>query len=468
MKTRIGFRSKIIVMFLICIVCCMLVVAICCRFLLRPLFINNSRKNMLNYADRIKRMLNTDADNIKGLLDEIETDYLIHTTIIFPDELEGNEEDNTISSTKYGVKSAKYWVERYNEDAEKDVPYFSEVENAKDEYAIFAHVCKLADGSYIVMSKSIRGMEQDIELVTTFIIIIGISIAVVGTISFLRLLRASMNRLEQITRVTEKMSELDFRERLESVGKDEFGVLAHSVNKLSEELSIRIDKLEDELESRKTLIRNLSHELKTPVTTIRGYAENAQIVVEDKDKLMRYCDIIIDECDSVDNLVTSMIALSKLESDSYLCEMEEISTAEFVADICTKVKQELPDMNIESDAERAKITGNVVLLQRAVMNYIENAAKYGGYGCHVKLEFKIDGDKAVFSVKNDGPVISEEEQGKIWDVFYKQDKARSRDRSYGIGLSFVVQIAKKHRGGVGVGSKDGWTEFILWIPYQKV
>lgn len=468
MKLKMSFRSKIIVLFLVCTVCCMLIVAGCCRFLLRPLFINNSRKNMLNCADSVEQTIKNDADNLKELLDKIETDYLIHTTVIVPEELGDNEEKNSISSIKTGVSRAKRWIEHYNGETEKATPYFEEEGSSQDESATLIHIRVAENGSYIVMNKSIKGIEQDIELVTIFIIIIGISIAIAGTVSFWILLRPSMNRLEQITTVTEKMSELDFSERLICTDGDEFEILAHSVNKLSEELSLRIDKLKNELEGRKTLIRNLSHELKTPVTTIRGYAENAQIAAKDNEKFMRYCDIIIDECDSVDNLVTSMIELSKLETDGYLCEMEEISTEDFMENIYRKMEQELPDINMESNVEEAKIKGNVVLLQRAIINYIENAVKYGGSGCRIKTSFKVDGDRAVFSVKNDGPLISEEEQDKIWDVFYKQDKARSRDKSYGIGLSFVAQIAEKHRGGVGVSSRDGWTEFILWIPFTDL
>lgn len=465
MKIKMSFRSKIIVLFLVCTICCMLIVAVCCRFLLRPLFINNSRKNMLNCADSVEQIIENDADKLKELLDKIETDYLIHTTVIVPEELGDNEEKNSISSIKTGVSRAKRWIEHYNEKTDKAIPYFEEEGSAQDESATLIHIRVAENGSYIVMNKSIKGIEQDIELVTIFIIIIGISIAIAGTISFWILLRPSMNRLEQITVVTEKMSELDFSERLICTDGDEFGILAHSVNKLSEELSLRIDKLKNELEGRKTLIRNLSHELKTPVTSIRGYAENARIVAKDNNKLVNYCDIIIDECDSVVNLVTSMIDLSKLETDGYLCEMEEISTEDFMENICRKIEQELPDIKMESTVEKTKIIGNAVLLQRAIINYIENAVKYGGVGCQIKTEFKVDGDRAVFSVKNDGPLISEEEQDKIWDVFYKQDKARSRDKSYGIGLSFVTQIAEKHKGGVGVSSRDGWTEFVLWIPY---
>lgn len=465
MKLKMSFRSKIIVLFLVCTVCCMLIVAVCCRFLLRPLFINNSRKNMLNCADSVEQTVKNDADNLKELLDKIETDYLIHTTVIVPDELGENEEDGIVSSIKTGTNRIKRWIERYKSKADKETSYFAEEENAQDETATLIYIRMTENESYIVMNKSIKGIEQDIELVTIFIIIIGISIAIVGTISFWILLRPSMNRLEQITVVTEKMSELDFNERLLCTDGDEFEILAHSVNKLSEELSLRIDKLKNELESRKTLIRNLSHELKTPVTAIRGYAENAQIVAKDNDKLKRYCDIIIDECESVDNLITGMIDLSKLETDGCLCEMEAISTENFMENICRKIEQELPDIHMEYSVEKTIITGNAILLQRAIMNYIENAAKYGGVGCHIKTTFQVDGDRAVFSVKNDGPLISEEEQEKIWDVFYKQDKARSRDKSYGIGLSFVTQIAEKHRGGVGVSSRDGWTEFVLWIPY---
>ncbi|MGN0394906.1 MAG: ATP-binding protein [Coprococcus sp.] len=469
MKIKVSFRSKVIGLFLICIICCMLIVAICCRFFLRPLFVNNSRRNMLNYANIVEQTMKNDADNLKSLLEEIETDYLIHTSVIMTDEMDETEiAEDGVSSRKNGVKRAKRWIERYNENTEKSEPYFCEVENSNTETGMLVHIRVSEDGSYIVMNKSIKGIEQDIDLITIFIIIIGISIAIVGTVSFWILLRPSINRLEQMTVITEKMSELDFGERIKCESSDEFGTLAYSVNKLSGELSQRIDELRDEIENRKTLIRNLSHEIKTPITTIRGYAENAQIVVKDNDKLTKYCNIIIDECDSVNDLVACMMDLSKLESDGYSCRLEEIETSEFVENMCRRYVQKLPDIKLKWSAEKTHIMANPYLLERAIGNYFENAVKYGGPDCRIEINFYTKDDRAVFVVGNDGPMIPVEEQDKIWNAFYKQDKARTRNRSYGVGLPFVEQIARLHQGGVEVASKEGWTEFVLWMPYQKM
>ena len=106
------------------------------------------------------------------------------------------------------------------------------------------------------------------------------------------------------------MSQLDFSEKVNYRSNDEIGTLAESIDHLSDKLRENIEQMQRELERRKALIRNISHEIRTPVTTIRGYAENTQIVGPENKKIMHYSDIIIEECDALDDMVKEILEFS--------------------------------------------------------------------------------------------------------------------------------------------------------------
>lgn len=463
-----SFRLKVAVAFLIGILGCMLAMSLMCELLLRPLFINDSKQSMQDYGRKVARALNRGSDTIAELLQSINDEYLIKITVL--------DEDMQVCYAGYGdssnpqaknVRSAQKWVAGYLEEHEEGTPYFKELYNEEDRIRRVIHVRKSKSGYYIVLNKPIKGIEQNVQLVSRFILITGISMAFVITVLWSILTRPFVSQMEKMSRVTRKMSQLDFEEKVGYRSSDEIGVLAESINDMSDSLKESIETLQENLERRKILIRNISHELKTPITTIRGYAEHTQAMLPEHEKVSRYCDIMIEECDSIDRLVGSMLEMSRLESGETVYEMQQVNTKGLAEQLMKRVAVELPQAGVAADCEDGLLYANPYLLECALFNYLDNAVKYGKPGADIRLTGRREEERYVYTVINEGTPISEEEMEDIWDVFYKTDKSRKRNNGYGIGLSIVRQAAKLHGGGVDVSCENGKTAFSLWIPMDR-
>ncbi len=464
MKT--SFRLKVVAVFLVGILLSMFCLTFMSTILLRPIFISNSKNTMINYAEKLNENLSSDKNVINGLLEEINTSYGITTHIT---DREGNilfsysRSPVGVTSNNIGEKYRKY-VSLYNKkDIDKNY-YFKERTDLNDNIRKIVYIGQAKNGNFIIMNKAIKGIEQDIRLVSIFIMIMGLTVAVVGTVIWSIFTKSFTDKIKKMSIVTNKMSQLDFDEKIDYNGNDEISVLSESINTMSDELKESIRILQNDLERRKTLIRDISHELKTPVTTIKGYIENIQYITEEDKKLKRYCEIAVEECDSMDNLIQEMLEMSRLESDSYSCDMEITDTLDIVSLINNKLDTEFRSFKFYTEFDKAYIICNKVLISRAVVNFIKNATKYGKAESEIQVKGKLKADGYYFSVTNKGRELTEEEKENIWNLFYKADKSRHRDSSHGIGLSMVKQIAKLHGGDVGIESGDGKNTFYIRLP----
>lgn len=459
-----SFRTKVVATFLLIMFGCMLILILSCEFLLRPMFINDSKKNMIRYAGQVQTALKENDDHIPGLLYRINTEYLIRTTVLDKKrEVLFSEAGDSITSSKSTIQLIER-IDEYESEQEKEEAYFRERYNRDDQIRRLFYIVKTADGGYIIMNKAIKGIEQDVRLVTVFITIMGLLAAGLGSISWILLTRPFTRQMKKMSRITHAMSQLEFEEKINYESSDEIGLLADSIDGLSDHLKASIEELRADVERRKMLLRSLSHELKTPITTIRGYAENTQIIAGGNEKIQRYCTVMIEECDEIDRLVEGMLEMSRMESSEYVCETEERRSRELFDGLRMKAGMECPQADIVFHCEERMIRCNMILLERAVLNYIKNAVKYGRPGGRIRVDGSTSKDRFVISVTNPGNGIPKEEQSMIWDAFYKKDRSRTRDKSHGLGLTIVHQIALLHGGGVALDSGKEETTFSIWIP----
>ncbi|MBQ8504480.1 MAG: HAMP domain-containing protein [Clostridia bacterium] len=461
-----SFRLKVVAVFLVGTLLSMIILTFLSSVFLRPIFISNSKKNMESYAVQIDKCLMNNSDDVSSLLSEINMSYGITTHV--------TDENGKIlhSYTKIKINnslSGKYrkWINFYYEKDIDENYYFRERLDESDNIKKIIYVGKSTDGKFIIMNKSIKGIEQDIRIVSIFIIIMGVTVAVLGTAVWSIFTKSFTDNIKKMSEITQKMSELNFDEKINHKSNDEIGTLANSIDVLSDELKTSIEGLRDDVERRKRLIRDISHELKTPITTVKGYIENIQVLTQDDKKLKRYCEIAAEECDAIDELVEEMLEMSRLEGDGYVCDMEDVNALEISAIINNKLDNEFRSQKIDIGFDSAVIHCNSTLISRAVINFVKNAVKYGNKDSEIRIRGISEKDRYVFSVTNDGAHISDEEKALLWELFYKTDKARKRDKSYGIGLSMVHRIAELHGGNVGVESEKGKNTFYLWLPLNK-
>ncbi|HDR7313879.1 TPA: HAMP domain-containing protein, partial [Bacillus cytotoxicus] len=288
--------------------------------------------------------------------------------------------------------------------------------------------------------------------------------------------------LIKMNRVTKKMANFDFTEKLPISADDEIGSLSSSINTLSVNLKDRIDRLniantklqqdierERQLErTRKEFISGVSHELKTPLSVIRSFAEGIKDGVS-KDTTY-YTDVILEETENMNRLIVEMLELAKLESGTYKLEMTTFSIGDLIQQVYTKLlfSMEEKHLQVEMDIDCSiYVKANRNRIEQVVVNLLSNAIRYTPDTKHICIRV-IDGEEKVkVEIENNGNPIPDESLQKIWDRFYRLDASRSRHTGgTGLGLSIVKNILELHHANYGVYNIDNGVVF--YFDLQKV
>ncbi|PEB42477.1 sensor histidine kinase [Bacillus pseudomycoides] len=288
--------------------------------------------------------------------------------------------------------------------------------------------------------------------------------------------------LIKMNRVTKKMANFDFTEKLPVSADDEIGGLSSSINTLSVNLKDRIDRLnvantklqqdierERQLEkTRKEFISGVSHELKTPLSVIRSFAEGIKDGVS-KDNTY-YTDVILEETENMNRLIVEMLELAKLESGTYKLEMNTFSLGELVQQVYTKLlfSMEEKQLQVEIDANPSiYVEANRNRIEQVVVNLLSNAIRYTPDGKEIRIRVIENEEKVKVEIENTGNPIPEESLQKIWDRFYRLDASRSRHTGgTGLGLSIVKNILELHHAKYGVYNTND--SVVFYFDLQKI
>lgn len=291
--------------------------------------------------------------------------------------------------------------------------------------------------------------------------------------------------LKRMKKTALRMADLDFSERCKVESQDEIGSLANSLNILSDNLDGALtslksanEKLEEDIEKerqmekmRKEFVASVSHELKTPVSVIEGYAEGIKDGIVDENDQGEYVDIIIDEAKKMGRLVTDMLDVSQMESGSFKLVKEKFYLDELVNDLIRKYaglmeSAELkPDVHVEN---KVFVYADRRRLEQVITNFITNAAKYTDSRKYARISLTVEGCKAKFEIENSCEKIPEEELQKVWDIFYKIDKSGNKKfGGTGIGLAIVKNIMQLHGGGCGAENTEKGVRFYFTIDCIK-
>ncbi|PDY25944.1 two-component sensor histidine kinase [Bacillus cereus] len=288
--------------------------------------------------------------------------------------------------------------------------------------------------------------------------------------------------LIKINRVTKKMANFDFSEKLPVAADDEIGGLSGSINTLSVNLKDRIDRLnvantklqqdierERQLEkTRKEFISGVSHELKTPLSVIRSFAEGIQDGVS-KDTTY-YTNVILEETENMNRLIVEMLELAKLESGTYKLEMSTFSIGELIQQVYTKLLFSMEEKHLQVDIYADSslfVKANRSRIEQVVVNLLSNAIRYTPDGERIHVSVVETEDTVKIEIENTGNPIPEESLEKIWDRFYRLDASRSRHTGgTGLGLSIVKNILDLHRAEYGVYNTTN--SVVFYFNLQKV
>ena len=271
--------------------------------------------------------------------------------------------------------------------------------------------------------------------------------------------------LRQMSEATRRYAEGDFSMRVQVIGRNEMAELAQAFNSMARDLA----SLES---SRRSFVANVSHELKTPMTTIGGFIDGILDGTIAEDKQKHYLQIVSDEVKRLSRLVISMLNLSKIEAGELSLKRREFDICDMIFRTMLGFERVIEQKQFAitglENMQSTIISGDEDMLTQVVYNLIDNAVKFTPAGGEIHIDVINDAEKVYVSIRNSGDGIPSEEIGRIFERFYKVDKSRSFDvKGAGLGLYLVKSIVEMHGGEIKASSVEHeYTEFSFFLPMR--
>ena len=346
------------------------------------------------------------------------------------------------------------------------------------EYLVLVGV--LENGDMVLMRTAVESIRESAAISNRFLLFAGAAAIVASILVAFFTTRHITKPLQQLTDISKRMVDLDFNAKYESDQSNSYEVeeLGNHINRLSENLERTISELktanvelQDDIEKkiqidemRKEFLSNVSHELKTPLALIQGYAEGLQECInDDAESREFYCEVIIDEADKMNRMVKKLLTLNQLEFGNDQVIMERFDMTELIRGVAnsTRILMEQKGIRLElENSEEAWVWGDEFKVEEVITNYMSNAINHADGEKLIRVFYTRSEDKLRVSVFNTGQPIPEEDIEKIWVKFYKVDKARTREYGgSGIGLSIVKAIMDSFHQRCGVINHEDGVEF---------
>lgn len=367
----------------------------------------------------------------------------------------------------------------------KEGPILDVITDPRLKKQFIVMMSKLNNGDILILSAPIEAINESAAVANRFFMFTGLITLLLGGVAVFLFSSRFTRPILQLNEIAQAMSKLDFSKKYIVESTDEVGQLGSSINSLSDQLDEAIselteanNKLKEDIERerridkmRKEFISNVSHELKTPIALIQGYAEGLKLNVnEDEENRNFYCDVIMDETDKMNRLVKDLLDLSQIESGYFKIEKTEFDISGLIDSILDKYRPILAERNIILNVKKDGnmiVSGDMVRIEQVIVNYLNNALNHVDENKQISVTVADRNEKVRVSVYNSGRAIPEESINKIWTSFYKVDKARTRAYGgTGLGLSVVRAILELHHNGYGVENKDQGVMF--WFELDRI
>lgn len=296
--------------------------------------------------------------------------------------------------------------------------------------------------------------------IQTLIVFVLAIVLIVGSILILIASRYLVNPLKKLTLATEKLARGNFNVNVSVNNKDELGTLAESFNHMAGELK----QLE---QMRQDFVSNVSHEIQSPLTSIRGFSKALRASDLDVNDRNKYLEIIERESERLSRLSDNLLKLASLESEHHPFHPTTYDLDEQLRRIVVFYEPQWSAKELDMDLAlpRVKIVADADQLSQVWMNVIGNAIKFTPAQGHIFIKLVALRDRVQIWIQDNGIGIPEDEQGRIFDRFYKVDQARQRDSGNGLGLAITRKIIEMHDGTIEVQSEHGkGTLFLIVLP----
>ncbi len=434
------------------------------------IILDRAEENML-YSVRIADHGMDYSGDIKGQVDgmkEVKGNEDTRFTVI---DLDGNVlADSDVADNKSMENHSNR--EEFREAIRKGVGYA--IRKSDTLHMPMLYVASLsANGEYILrMAVPFSGVEEYAGyLIPAILVSIGVAllISVIIANSFAGSVTRPLNEIaEELMKLTGKNPEFHFK----TYKYEEMNVIADSTMKMAKAVKESIDRIEFERMVRQEFFSNASHELKTPLTSVRGYLElleNDMVANEDmkKDFLAR----IKKETENMTNLINDILMISRLETKEAEVILSEVRLAPLVKEVCSSLEPLAREykINVAIDCRPITMIANIQQLRELFSNLITNAIKYNKPEGKVWVTVTTEADEIVIIVKDTGVGIPEDAKQRIFERFFRVDKGRSKKvGGTGLGLSIVKHIVNYYNGSIEVESKIGeGTKFTVHLPKKQ-
>jgi signal transduction histidine kinase len=279
-------------------------------------------------------------------------------------------------------------------------------------------------------------------------------------------------RLSEVQAATERLGAGDLAARAPEYGGDEVAVLAQSFNRMADELASRARALEASDRARRQLLADVSHELMTPLTAMRGYIETLAMAELQLDAAtrQRYMTIVTDETHRLEQIVGDLLDLARLEGGGFTLRREQVDVAALFDRVAARHERELRDRRIrlvrQVDPAAARVPGDPDRLEQALQNLAANALRHTPADGEIALVAAPAGRQTRLTVRDSGAGVPAEHLPLIFDRFYKADVARKASGGSGLGLSIVRAIVERH-GGTIAARNDNGAVFDILLPSSE-
>lgn len=317
----------------------------------------------------------------------------------------------------------------------------------------------------IFISSSAKNMNNFGKEVTKLFFLAALIACLIAFVIIWLLSYKMVRPIKSMTVAARAFGKGDFSQRVKVKNKDELGELAQSFNNMA-------DSIEQSEKVRKNFIANVSHELKTPMTTISGFVDGMLDGTIKEDRYRYYLSIVSDEVKRLSRLVRSMLNLSKIDDDKIELHKTSFEILSLTLNILALFEEKIVEKNISikglENSTSVYVKADYDMIYQVIYNLLENATKFVNEKGYIKISISKEKGNVIFSVRNSGEGISQEDIKLVFDRFYKTDKSRSKDKTgVGLGLSIVKKIINLHGGNIKAESIEGQEcNFEFNIPIQ--
>lgn len=369
---------------------------------------------------------------------------------------------------------------------------------ATDQYVISQiHVARLSanyiylsayldNGDSLLLRASYQSVDESADVALSFITYISIILLILGAIIMIIVTKRITGPITELSKQAKKIAELKFDTKYEVTTTDELGELGNSINYLSDSLEHALGELKtanrqlkkdleirnknDEM--RKEFLSNVSHELKTPIALIQGYAEGLmENVSDDEESRQFYCEVIADEASKMNNIVKKLLDLNQLEFGETKVNMQHFDVVEIIRNYLenSQILLQQKDIRLVADMpEHAYVWSDAFMVEEIFNNYLSNALNHVDFENVIKVSVIQNQDTVRVAVFNTGKHIPDGDIDHIWDKFYKVDKARTREYGgSGVGLSIVRASMEILGQDFGVANVEGGVEFYFELDSKN-